>query len=125
LRRIPKRPGVAATARESTPRKVGDEKAASMDILHLTNAQLVRIRRAAEAPTEGEGAVRSAHHKESFSLRLERSVEGALRATHPRATDAEIDFATAAYWTGILHDIRVEQRAPGPVSLGGAGNAAR
>ena len=92
-----------------------------MDILQLTTAQLVSIRRTAEAPTEGEGAVRRAHHKESFSLRLERSVEGALRATHPRATDAEIDFATAAYWTSILHDIRAEQWAPGPVSRGELG----
>ena len=109
------------TARDSTPLKLGGEKATNMDILHLTNAQLLSIRRAAEAPTEGEGAGPSAHHTGSFSLRLERSVEGALRATHPRATDAEIDVATATYWTSILHAIRVEQRAPGQVGLGELG----
>jgi hypothetical protein len=84
-----------------------------MNVLHLTDAQLVGIRRAADAAAAGKGTVRSAHHTESFSLRLERSVEAALRATHPRATEAEIDFATAVYWTSILHDVRVEQSAPG------------
>ncbi len=85
-----------------------------MNVLHLTHEQLVSIRRAAFSV--GASAARGAQHEQSFSLRLERSVECALRATHPRATDAEIDFATAAYWTSLLHDIRAEQRTAGQVS---------
>jgi hypothetical protein len=79
-----------------------------MNVLHLTDEQLVGIRRAADAAAAGKGTVRSAHHTESFSLCLERSVESALRATHPRATEAEIDFATAAYWTSMIRDMRTE-----------------
>ena len=84
-----------------------------MSVLHLTNEQVVSVRRAADKLTEGDRAGRSAQPRESFCLCLERSVESALRATHPRATDAEIAFATSVYWTSILHDIRVERRAPG------------
>ena len=105
--RAPPACGVARHARWAA------EKAPIMNVLHLTNEQVVSISRAADALTEGDRAGRSAHPRESFSLCLARSVESALRATHPRATDAEIDFATSVYWTSILHDIRVEQRALG------------
>jgi hypothetical protein len=92
-----------------------------MNVLHLTDEQLAAIRREAAAPTESAGTAHSTRAKESFSLRLERGVERVLRTTHPRATDAEIDFATAIYWTTILHDIRAEQSAPASISLGEPG----
>ena len=73
-----------------------------MHQLRLAPEKLASIRQAVDAPADGEGVAWGDPQVHAFSLRVEAAIERALRASHPHATDAEISFATAAYWAEVL-----------------------
>ncbi|HZS02996.1 MAG TPA: hypothetical protein VFE37_30075 [Chloroflexota bacterium] len=76
-----------------------------MHDLKLSAEQVTAVRCTLQAPGAGAGVAWCDEQVRDFSIRLELAVEHALRAAHPYASDAEISFATAAYWADMLDEV--------------------